>query len=393
MIDLGNGQYQIQNKKSGETRIVSGDDLPSYGLSTPAPEQTASALSLPLGQRSAWQADQRGKTQGMANVLRTIGFGAIPDMGADIYDTAKFAFGGGEKAFQNGYQNPLRTEDQLTQTRNRENPGGVAKNLGGNLAGLAAVGLPAFHLAKGAGIVPAGANLATRGAVRGGALGLSGQSSEPGGVNMGRVGATAAVGAVLEPILAALGFLAKSGLTKGKVYQNIEKATAKSTDHSTSVRDLQTEGKQAMSERMGSTYDLHKEESNRILNKLLPQDNAGFGRYNPITGRLEGKDLTPTQLLELRSRLSPEASQNYLQRLAGIFGNKVNRQSDLEAKVADSLRSIVSARLKEAAPNVVSLDKLYGIYNNPAVGPAWSWPFRAAGLGAAGRILPAIFRQ
>ena len=39
MIDLGNGQYQISNKSTGQTKTVSAADLPKYGLSAPTATQ------------------------------------------------------------------------------------------------------------------------------------------------------------------------------------------------------------------------------------------------------------------------------------------------------------------------------------------------------------------
>lgn len=396
-------KYQIKDNQSGKTVTIEGATPPTQsdaenifkqaGLRNNIPTGTVSALQLPPDQRGAFAADQQKKSQGLADTLRTIGLGFIPDAGADVVDLGKGIYGGvtGTNQFADGYNNPLRTETQLTQTRNQDNPGGIMKNVGGDAAGVLALGTPAINIAKGSSLVPAATNLAIRGGIRGTELGIANQSSDPGEIDKGKVALSAGAGAVLEPVIAGLSFLLKSGLTKGGVYNNMEKAASGIEDHPTSITDLETEGKQAMSDRMKSTYDLHSQEANKILRKLLPDENGGFGAYNPATGKLENSSLTPSQLLELRSRLSPEASQNYAQRLFGFLGQKMNPQADLEAKVADSLRSVVSDRLKEAAPNITSLDKLYGIYNNPAIGPASTWiPRLLIGLLGAKAAAPVI---
>ena len=74
---------------------------------------------------------------------------------ADIYDIGNYGMnalfrGGGEKAFENGYNNPLRDENKLVKTRNQADLGGAALDTAKNVAGIMSYGIPGGASVKGA---------------------------------------------------------------------------------------------------------------------------------------------------------------------------------------------------------------------------------------------------
>lgn len=80
---LGNNQYQIQNSQTGETRVVSGDDLPNYGLSAQANQQS---ISQPTQQTQNGDSNPVvGALGGISNLLRNVGLGGVSDAAAKLY--------------------------------------------------------------------------------------------------------------------------------------------------------------------------------------------------------------------------------------------------------------------------------------------------------------------
>ena len=275
-------------------------------------------------------------------------------------------------------------------------------------AGAASFLLPQLKVLQGTGLLPFLANKSVTGGVRGTMYGSDlGPEFNPAITAASGIG-----GSILEPLMGLLGM----GSTKSRVYKNAQSKVANSK-LPTSMDDIRTEAKAELPDRLKSTYDLNKKEAEDILNTLLRgpkgigNEYRNLGSNTPKLGEKgydyfeagpEGiakarmmppeesiigskRNLTPSELMEYRSWLSPEASQNYIERLFGFLGNKMNKKSDLEAKVADALRSVISAKLKDVAPEVGKYDQLYKLYNNPLVGPAWSWPIKgAAGAGFGG---------
>lgn len=352
-------------------------DPSKYGAT---PFDPAAQGAVPAGPDPA----QQTWTQKGSDFMRGAGMGAGPDLIGGLQAAssptanALLALFGSDKRAQ-PKDNEFFTPEQETEWRD---PLKATENVGADLAGAASyTQLPQMatagiaskvpFLAK-AGLAPAAARLGTQGAIRGELFGTS--QHDP--LNP----VYPASGAVVETLL---GLILGGGLTKKQVYKNMEKAAAES-DQPTSLKDIYTESKATMPERMKATYDLNQKESDKILRTLAET------KGNPDFGNV---DLSPKELLEWRSHLSPEASQNYVERLLGFLGHQMNPKAGLEAKTADVLRSVISSHLKDAAPQVGTLGQLYGLYNNPLIGPAWSWPLRAIGAAGAGGTLTKYFRN
>lgn len=178
MIALGNGQFKIQNDKTGETKVVSAQDLPKYGLSAPqsqTPEDKITGLPKTLLNIS----------QGAGSLARDVGLGGVTDLlgNSGAMQAVKKATG----------INPLiNSKDSV----NKQNPLVTA---GKDVAGAASFAIP---FAKG----PALMRL-----LAGGGAGLL-QGASQDNANPGSVGTSAIVGAGANAVLPGIGGKIAQGL-------------------------------------------------------------------------------------------------------------------------------------------------------------------------------------
>lgn len=348
------------------------------------PFDPAAQGAVPAGPDPA----QQTMTQKGSDFMRGIGMGAGPDLmgGMQAASTpvanALLTLVGSDKRAQ-PKDNEFFTPEQEAQWRD---PVEATKNVGADLAGAAsytqlpqvataglAAKVPFLSFLSAPGIAPAAARYLTRGAIRGELLGTS--QHDP-------FNATYPIGGSIAELVAGLiSTVLRGGVTKGQVYKNMEKAASKS-DQPTSLRDIFTESKATMPDRMKSTYDLNKKEADKVLRTLVET------KGNPDFGSVQ---LSPKELLDWRSHLSPEASQNYLERFGGIIRN-MDPKANIDSKTADVLRSVISAHLKDAVPQMGGLGQLYGAYNNPLIGPAWSWIPRGVAAAAGVPLLSKLVK-
>lgn len=119
MIDLGNGMYQIENSRTGEKKIVAGEDLAAYGLSTPNGVQAGPG---PSSMTTAPAPDQATSGENpLISAMRMIpGGNAAGDAAALAFEpgrkvreaTNNFGMGGTE---QNPFMSPERKTQMQTQ--------------------------------------------------------------------------------------------------------------------------------------------------------------------------------------------------------------------------------------------------------------------------------------
>ncbi len=305
------------------------------------------------------------QTRKGADFLRNVpGAYAIPQGLADIYELTRNGTPG---------ENPFRSDEQSMRTRNIEDPMGAVKDVGKEAASLASMlyvpgavssGLQATNLSQGMQYAHPFWEYILRQGITGGATGAAaGLGTE--NVTPGKVAGTMATYAVLAPIL---GLLSK-GLTTKQLGKTMEKTADKATKQGNldSLRDIQTESKAIMKEKMGADYTLHKKEADAIMHKLISE--KGDPLINPAK-------LTPSEMLAWKSELSPKASGNFIQQLLGSI-TKPN--AGIENQVAEALRKTLSHRITDVAPDMGLLNTLYGAYKSPLIGS----PAAMVGKGAA----------
>lgn len=209
---------------TGQSISITGD--------TPPNETQLNQIFQQAGSKSSQiQNTSQPALKGVGDLLTSLGLGAIKNIGADAYDIGNFALHG-QGGFNNGYNNPLRSEQQLSQTRNPQDLGGAALQEGKDVAGLASWAVPGSLatkapvvgglLSKAPGIVSAGANLATQGGIQGGLNAVSQDNATPQSVVGG-----AESGAIANPLLAGLGNLLTDKLPRYIGIRNYGTAGAK----------------------------------------------------------------------------------------------------------------------------------------------------------------------
>lgn len=319
--------------------------------------------------------DKLRNSQGMSNTLRSLGLSFIPNIAADVYDIGKYATGGGQKAFVQGYQNPFRSEEQLGQTRNPQNMRGFAKDVGGEVASIAALH-PAtgLNITSKAGVLSELANFATRGAARGTALGLSRQGGQPGTYNVGELGLSAGTGAVLEPLAALLfgGMATKGGAAKRATAQAI-KATKEGAN--VTWNDISTEVRDEVSKKLGDTREVK-----RAVEALLSEK-----RPASIESLPETLLKNPTELLDWRRQILGRESPGILKWFTG---------GTIEDKVAGVARSIISKNLHDIAPGTITPDQLFSLYSRGGIvgGDVPTLLLKALGVGLGVSQAPRVVK-
>lgn len=303
----------------------------------------------------------------------TPGAYAIPQAAADIFELTRNGTPG---------ENPFRSEEQNLRTRDINNPMEAIKDVGKEAASVASMtyvpgaasrALSATNISQGMQyshpIIEGLLRSMAAGGATGTAAGLGTENVSP-----GKVAGTAATYAILAPLMQLL----FGGLgSKGQLYKKLENS-AKGSEIKSSLRDVETEAKSALQERMGSDYTLKSKEANKILSQLIHE------KGNPL---IEPRDMSAADLLQWRGELSKASGRNYLQKL---LGSSINPSADVEAKTSDALRSVVSARFKEAVPQARLADALYSMYSNPLIGQPISWIPRAVGGAAAAKTVGSL---
>ncbi len=368
-------EESVETQSAGSSGNVIGNPMSMMNMDPklqPLMKSLSPLLNSPAGLQMGSKMGEA--TRKGADFLRNIpGAYAIPQGMADIYEITRNGTPG---------ENPFRSEEQNMATRDIQDPMGVAKDVGKEAASVASmtyVPQAANSLLSSTGasqamqashpIVEGILRSMGAGAATGTAAGLGTESVSP-----GKVAGTAATYAILAPLMQ---LLFGGYASKGQLHGKLEKA-AKGSDVKSSLRDIETESKAALKERMGSDYVLKDKEANRVLQKLIHE------KGNPF---IDPKDMSASDLLQWRGELSKSSGRNYLQKL---LGSSINPSADVEAKTADALRSVVSARFKEAVPQARLADALYGAYSNPWIGQPWSWIPRAIGYGGAAKGIGAV---
>lgn len=176
-------KFRVTDTQSGRSVVVSGDSAPS--------EQEAEEIFNAAGLR---QTPGKSTTQQGADILRTVGLGILPDTGANLLDIGKGVVSGKRIDPNNptGYDNPLRTPDQLTEQFGGQGHGEQLasgyKQLGKDTAGLLSW------------LIPIGGSIKTAmglGATAGGLSAASQEGASPGSIATG-VGAGAIAGPVFK---------------------------------------------------------------------------------------------------------------------------------------------------------------------------------------------------
>lgn len=315
--------------------------------------------------------DNRGLTGNLSDILRTFGFGAIPDAGAALesagQNTGNFInglLGRGQTPNHNDFQTPQ-------QQQSWSNPLGAAKNITEDVAGLGTYMVPEMNLMKGAGLLPAAVNAATRGAISGESYGISqDQGTNP----LYPIG-----GAILGPLGAAL----KSGeLTQKGVNAAMDEAKNESVTQGLTKTwdDLQTEANQVLNEGANQFKPELKREVQKIFatktpaatttNIELPVSDAAPQGVN--TQILQKPELDANNLHDFRKALDDSIPQN-------AWNNPNIRPIGVQAN--QLVRQIVSNALHEVAPKTQFLDNLNHLY--------YKAPFSKVGLPKIGsKALP-----
>lgn len=82
---LGNGQYQIRNKRTGEVRTVTKEELPKYGL-----QSSPSAEKGTYGSQPKEMTGIRKTAKDFSGILDSLGLGVIPGAAASAYELPGF---------------------------------------------------------------------------------------------------------------------------------------------------------------------------------------------------------------------------------------------------------------------------------------------------------------
>jgi hypothetical protein len=165
MKNLGNGQYEIRNKKTGETRVVFESDLSSYGLRAP----TSSTSQQTTQQTQPKMGGVKGVIRKSSEILDMLGLGALPVIGGAAYEgqRAVRSAAGDQSGYYNAekgesVENPFLSDEKMASIQ--KNP---VKQMAKQSAGLASWGVP---LSKG--------SLAAKAGLSGGVGALSEASQE-----------------------------------------------------------------------------------------------------------------------------------------------------------------------------------------------------------------------
>lgn len=378
-----------------------------------------------VDQNDAMKYGQQKSSQGMSDTLRSVGLGFLPDTLADITDIGTATKGAltGTNGFANGYNNPFRSEANLTKTRNQQDLSGFSQNVAGNTASIASMAIPGLDVVPGAGIANTAINKAITGGVRGALYEGGRELSNDQGINPGQVGAGAAGGAILEPLMAALnsGMLSKAG-----AYKNMAKAAENGADvdwnliankardaAKNSAASTKNALEQLIAEETPATQ-MNVPEPAPGISPEVDQINPGnqsdgsvaFKRMGGVKPGQEGppgylKDVTPApstqsdyngplrsptpysgnsdianmadgstnisspQLLQLRAALGKRLPSNFFEKLT-------SKVPQAEQEATDILRRTVSQHLKTAAPGIKTPDKLYSMYAKGQDVPTWA---------------------
>lgn len=174
-------KFRITDNQTGRSVVVSGDKPP-----TP---QDAEAIFAEAGLRGSAQA--KSATQQGSDVLRSLGAGILPNIAANAYDVGNTLLTGKRYQVANpqGYENPFRTADQLTEQFGGE-AGTAGALAGAKQTAQDSAGLLSWLIPVGKGIKTA----AGLGASAGGLQAVSQDDANPLSVLAG-----AGAGAVLGP--------------------------------------------------------------------------------------------------------------------------------------------------------------------------------------------------
>lgn len=326
--------------------------------------------------------------RGVSDFLRNVpGLNFVPQAAGDIFELGRGAAGmlGNTKGYghtdnSGNYvktENPFRGQNVEEESRNQANPFGAAADVGKSALGAAATlyGSGAINntlagtgasqsLAASHPILEMLGRTGLTGLLNGTARGIGTEKPTPlsvGGTAVGE-GALNMVSSLLSKGLTTKGVWSKAG------------ELAKNDDTEHELSDIKTEAQKMMEDKMGSKYTLNKRAANQILDTLIKDK-------GPVTG--EGTGLSSKELLDWQGELSKASQGNFIQKL---LGSVANPNADIQAQVAEALRSTISSRLKDI-PGMGLQNALYALYKNPVVGSPVSWPVRAAGLEKANELL------
>lgn len=342
-------------------------------------------------------------SQGAGDAARSVGLGIAPDM---------IASSGPMQQIQKltGINPMLKSSEQnrLTQSKIGNSAAPTLGAVGQDLAGAVSWMLPAGKLVQGAkaaipaldsgvaGIVTSLLGHGATGAARGELYGMSQ------GKNPIEALPSAGVGAVAEPLLAgakaALPFLTKGGVA-GKSTQAAQKATQ--AGKSMNFDDLATQIRKEVFDQFGKTTEV-KKAVDKLISGLTPpyapgESTAATGatqviknatpfegfqgkasnyipppegatatgiktQFTPQADAMQSQSgsLTPSDLLKTRRQITARAGGNFFKK--ALMGEDIND------KVANAARRVISQSVHKLAPGTILPDKLYSLYSNKLIG-------------------------
>lgn len=316
---------------------------------------------------------------GISNFFRGIGLGIVPNLGGAIASLPQMAVSKImersnplEAARLASVPNLLQT-DPLAVRGNTQDQLGV---IGRDLAGLSSWMMPSLKIAKGAGMLPAIINSSLTGAEHMLPYGVS-QSHSP-----AQLAGDATIGAILGPILG----WGTSGMMTRKGAARATETLADNSGARVSADALKSQIEKAVLEKYGDVPEV-RSALNTIKSSLSPELPIGHaGDLNAYIGGSE-PTLSLSDILANRRQITNRGGQNFLQRI--LTG------SDIEGKVNNTARQVLSGTLHNLAPETILPDQLYSLYASKGINAA-----KAAGAtylinkllpGGIGGILSKLF--
>lgn len=308
----------------------------------------------------------------VAELLNSIGLGAIPGAAATAYEIPGALARGGSRTVEQAQQdNPFLTGQKARSLQAARTEGPLANILqsGRETAGLASYAIP---MGGGSGAIASQVGkMALQGAGR-----FAANKASQEGANVGDIAKAGVVGAVAEPsigmLLKALPYLTKSGVI-GKTKQGIEESVSKGN------------GKYFDEMIFGTGKDSAREV---VKNKL------GWGKEVEAAFNKTVNEKIPATLEQGGGIMDAKALDLWRKQISGRQGSGIFQAltsgENIQGKVDSLVRNTIAKNLHEIAPKTKIPDALYSFYSKG--GPLFKGdiPTKALKIGAAATIGPQI---